>query len=207
MWKNDTIGDCAFASRAAIVSTWTKNAQADMVLTDEHVVQDYAQCTGYNVETGTHDNGTVLLDALNMWRQEGYNRAGQTRDYLTAYGSLDHRDHDVVRRCIYVMGGVYVGITVPQYLMTETGDWVYDDAANWTIIGGHCIAALGYDEKGLIIFTWGGVRHMAWELWDAIVDECYGLISLEDQMTIHEKTNIGFDLQGLYDELMDSVDG
>lgn len=198
---NDRYGDCAFASRSALLLTWTALAQAPIRLTETETLQDYAQATGFNPETEANDNGTILLDALNMWRREGFNRHGQTRDYLTAYGALEHKDHDAVRRAIYVLGGVYLGIRVPKYLMEIEGDWVYIHDADWTFVGGHCIAALGFDAFGPRIFTWSSTRRMSWELWDAIVDEAYGLVSLEDQMTIHGKNNIGLDLTDLINEV------
>ena len=200
MWKNDIYGCCAWAARAAILSTWTKNAQAAIVLTDPEVLSDYAQATGFNPETGANDNGTILLDALNMWRRDGFNRDTQTCDYLTAYAAIDHKDHDAVRRAIYVLGGVYLGIQVPKYLMELEGDWAYEPGADWTLVGGHCIAALGYDSFGPRIFSWGGTRRMSWQLWDAIVDEAYGLISREDWLTRHGKTTIGLDVDELIEE-------
>lgn len=200
MSGNDKYGDCAFATRTAVLLTWTSLAQAPIRLPLSQTLDDYAKATGFNPQTGANDNGTILLDALNMWRRSGFNRNGPTLDYLTAYGIIDHKDHEAVKRAIYVLGGVYLGITVPQYLMTTDGDWAYEPDADWAIVGGHCIAALGYDAFGPRIFTWGSTRRMSWQLWDAIVDEAYGLVSLEDQMTVHGKTTLGMDLQALIAE-------
>ena len=200
MSGNNIYGCCAFASRTAMLLTWTTLAQGPIRLNTAETLADYAQATGFNPKTGANDNGTILLDALNMWRREGFNRDTQTRDYLTAYAAIDHKDHDAVRRAIYVLGGVYLGIQVPKYLMELEGDWAYEPGADWTLVGGHCIAALGYDSFGPRIFTWGSTRRMSWELWDAIVDEAYGLISREDWLTRHGKTTIGLDVDELIEE-------
>lgn len=201
MSGNAVYGDCAFASRTAILLTWTSLAQAPIRLSTDETLQDYAQCTGFNPQTGANDNGTILLDALNMWQREGFNRHGQTRDYLTAYAALDHKDHDAIRRSIYALGGVYLGIQVPQYLMTTDGDWAYEPDADWTIAGGHCIAALGYDQFGPRIFSWGGTRRMSWELWDVIVDEAYGLLSRENWLNRQALNPIGLDIDALECEI------
>lgn len=201
MAANDRYGDCAFASRTAMLLTWTSLAQAPIRLTAPETLEDYAQCTGFDPQTGANDNGTILLDALNMWRNKGFNRHGQTRDYLTAYATLDHKDHDAIRCSIYALGGVYLGIQVPQYLMATEGDWAYEPDADWTVVGGHCIAALGYDAFGPRIFSWGGTRRMSWELWDVIVDEAYGLLSRENWLNRQARNPIGLGIDALECEI------
>lgn len=198
---NDQYGDCAFATRTALLLTWTTHAQAPIRLTEAQTLADYAKATGFNPETGANDNGTVLLDALNMWRREGFNRNGQTDDYLTCYGLVDHKDHDAVKRAIYTLGGLYLGIQVPKYIMDLSGDWNYEPTADWTNVGGHCIAAVGYTDYGPIIYTWGATRRMSWQLWDTIVDECYGLVSLQDQVGINGRSPLGLDIKALVSEL------
>ena len=91
MWGNDRFGCCAFAAHAALVATWTKAAQSLVMLSTETVLANYAALTGFNAETG-YDPGTILLDELNVWRRNGLLRPGQTRDYLTAYGSIAPTD-------------------------------------------------------------------------------------------------------------------
>jgi hypothetical protein len=198
---NDRFGDCAWAARAAMVLTWTARAQAPERLTETQVLADYAQATGFDPVTGADDNGTILLDALNLWRRDGFARPGQTRDYLTAFGALAPTDHDAIRRAIHALGGAYVGIQVPRYLMSEGGDWAFDPAADWTPVGGHCVAALGYDAFGPRIMTWGGTRRMAWALWDRVVDEAYGLVSRLDDLTIHGVSPLGENMDALVAEM------
>ena len=84
--------------------------------------------------------------------------------------------------------------------MELEGDWAFEPGADWTFVGGHCIAALGYDSFGPRVFTWGSTRRMSWELWDAIVDEAYGLVSREDWLTLHGNTTLGMDVSELIEE-------
>ncbi|GBQ92014.1 hypothetical protein AA23498_1338 [Acetobacter nitrogenifigens DSM 23921 = NBRC 105050] len=204
---NDQYGDCADAARAAMVLTWTSRAQAPMRLTLAQVLADYAATTRppFDPKTGANDNGTVLLDLLNHWCRDGLSRPGQTADYLTAYGALTPTDHDSVRRAIYALGGVYLGIQVPNYLMTLAGDWTYQPNADWSLAGGHCIAAVGFDDFGPRIFTWGGTRRMEWRLWDKIVDEAYGLVSKENWTNIPGLSPNGEALDALVAEMRASA--
>ncbi|MFT8480328.1 hypothetical protein [Gluconobacter oxydans] len=89
MWGNDRYGCCAFAAHAALVATWTKAAQGLVILSTDQVLANYAAVTGFDPATGTNDDGTVLLDELNAWRQTGFQRPGQTLDYLTAFGCVN----------------------------------------------------------------------------------------------------------------------
>ncbi|WP_342630083.1 hypothetical protein AAC691_10950 [Nguyenibacter vanlangensis] len=201
MWGNDRYGDCAFAAMAALIGTWTKNAQAEVLLTTTMCLENYAACTGFDPATGANDDGTVLLDALERWRRAGYARPGQTRDYLTAFGTIDLHDHDGLRRAVAYLGGVYAGIQVPAYLMRADGDWRRDDGGDQTILGGHCIAIVGYEPGWWHVFTWGGVRRMAVDLWDAIADEAYGLISRQNWLAVDGRTPRGEDVAALLQEM------
>ncbi|NVN11533.1 hypothetical protein HUK84_10435 [Nguyenibacter vanlangensis] len=201
MWGNERYGDCAFAAMAALIGTWTKNAQAEVLLTTTMCLENYAACTGFDPATGANDDGTVMLDALDRWRRAGYARPGQTRDYLTAFGAIDLHDHDGLRRAVAYLGGVYAGIQVPAYLMQSGGDWALDPAGDQTIEGGHCIAIVGYEPGWWHVFTWGGVRRMAVDLWDAIADEAYGLVSRQNWLGIPGVSPRGEDLDALVEEM------
>ena len=202
---NDRFGDCAFASQAALILTMTTHAQAPIRLSEKQVLENYAQATGFDPDTGANDNGTVLLDALNMWRRTGFVRPGQPgRDYLTAFGALTPQDHGAVRRGICALGGLYVGLQVPRYIMQVEGDWTFEAEADWTPVGGHCVAAVGYDDAGLRFLTWGGTRHMEWSLWDRIVDECWGLVSRQNWLEVEGLSPFGENVEDLIAEIRQS---
>ncbi len=179
-WGNDQYGDCAFAGQAAQILAWTKAAQAPVSLSTEDCLANYSACTGFNPDVPGSDQGTVLLDALNRWTREGYQRPGQTRDYLTAYGALPVNSIDAICRSIAFLGGVYAGLQLPQYLVDAQGDWSLDPTQSQIPVGGHCVALLGFNHTGLIFNTWGMRKRMAWSAWLAFADEAYGLVSREN---------------------------
>ena len=192
MWGNDRYGDCAFAAHAALVSTWTHAAQADVVLTDAEVLANYAAVTGFDPATGANDNGTVLLDQINHWRRTGLERPGQTLDYLTAYGLINPSNVAAIKRAIAYLGGVMAGVQVPKGFMAlglgETWDITKLSGEDLDPIGGHAIALTGYNPSGIFFCTWGSRTFMPWDTFTRISDEAYGLISRQNFCAINGLT-------------------
>ena len=202
MWGNDRFGCCAFAAHAALVATWTKAAQSLVMLSTETVLANYAALTGFNAETG-YDPGTILLDELNAWRRNGLLRPGQTRDYLTAYGSIVPTDVVGIRRAIAYLGGVLAGVQVPQGFLDlglgETWDW--DAISDHAPAGGHAIALVGYNPEGVFFNTWGTRTFMPWDTFTRIADEAYGLLSRENWLGIPGTAPTGEDFEALLAEV------
>ncbi|KXV12549.1 C1 family peptidase [Gluconobacter oxydans] len=187
MWGNDRFGCCAFAAQAAHVATWTKAAQGLVMLSTDMVLANYAAVTGFNAETG-YDPGTMLLDELNKWRTVGFQRPGQTRDYLTAFGSIQPTDTASIKRGIAFLGGVLAGVIVPQGFLSLPigGTWDLSTLSgpDLTPAGGHAIALVGYNLEGVFFNTWGARTFMPWDTFTRISDEAYGLLSRENWLGI-----------------------
>ena len=190
MWKNDICGDCAFAAHAALVSTWTHAAQADVVLTDAEVLANYADVTGFDPATGANDNGTILLDQIDHWRRAGLERPGQTLDYLTAYGFINPSNVTAIKRAIAYLGGVMAGVQVPRGFMSLPlgGTWDWNAITDREFVGGHAIALVGYNPAGVFFNTWGARTFMPWDTFTRIADEAYGLISRQNFCAINSLT-------------------
>ena len=205
MWGNDKLGDCAFAAHAALVSTWTKAAQAPIILSDDDVIANYAAVTGYDPKTGEHDDGTILLDQLNYWRKNGLQQPGQTRDYLTAFGSISPKDVSTIKRAICYLGGVLAGVQVPKGFMAlglgETWDITKLSGEDLDPIGGHAIALTGYNPSGAFFNTWGQRTFMPWRTLAAIGDESYGLLSRQNWLDIKGVSPKSEDFDELVSEL------
>lgn len=205
MWRNDTLGDCAFAAHAALVSTWTKASQGVVVLTDDEVVANYAAVTGYDPAAGANDDGTVLLNMLQFWRRVGLSRPGQTLDYLTAYGSISPQDIPSIKRAIAYLGGVLAGIQVPRGFMTlpfgNSWDITKLSGIDLEPVGGHAIAVTGYSPYGVFFNTWGNRTFMTWRTFSVIADEAYGLLSRENWLGIPGTSPKGEDFDALVAEL------
>ncbi|MFT8482731.1 MAG: hypothetical protein ABF689_06940 [Gluconobacter cerinus] len=189
MWGNDRYGCCAFASYAALTATWTKAAQALVLLTTSTVLSAYAEVTGFDPQTGANDDGTILLDQLNHWRTHGLPRPGQPgRDYLTAYGIISPTDIQGIKRGICYLGGVLAGVQVPRGFMSlglgETWDLSKLSGTDLEPEGGHAIALTGYTPAGVFFNTWGTRTFMPWDTLLKICDEAYGLLSRQNWLGI-----------------------
>lgn len=204
MWGNDRFGCCAFAAQAALLAMWTRAAQALVILMTSTVLSNYAEVTGFDPETGANDDGTILLDELNHWRRDGLARPGQPgRDYLTAYGAIDPRDRDGIKRAICFLGGALVGVQVPNgFLSLPRGaTWDWGAIADHTPAGGHAIAIGGYDAAGIWFNTWGARTFMPWSTFERIADEAYGLFSRQNWLTIPGLSPLGEDVDALVAEM------
>ncbi|WP_215747014.1 hypothetical protein [Gluconobacter sp. P1C6_b] len=205
MWGNDRFGCCAFAAHAALVATWTKAAQGVVVLSTDMVLDNYAAVTGFDPATGANDDGTVLLDELNAWRKDGFQRPGQTLDYLTAFGSIQPTDEASIRRGIAFLGGVLAGVQVPQgFLSLGLGEtWDLDTLSGDALkpAGGHAIALVGYNPDGVFFNTWGTRTFMPWSTFTAIADEAYGLLSRENWLGVPGTAPTGEDFDTLLAEV------
>ena len=68
-------------------------------------------------------------------------------------------------------------------------------------INGHCIPAVGYDERNLYVVTWGALKPMSWQFYDAYADEVFAVLSND---WINAKLGVapsGFNLAALNQDL------
>lgn len=183
-FNNLTYGDCVIAGRAHQTLRFEKFEQGQLIaITDQDVTQEYFK------ETGGADNGLVMLDSLNEWRQQGWQAAGKTYT-IYAFASTDWKNHDEIKQCIYLLNGVYFGMLVPQYALDdfEAGKrlWDISPTGDQNIVGGHAVYTpaylniVGYNEVGPVCVTWGDRVQMTWAFWDKYVDEAYAVIDSKD---------------------------
>jgi hypothetical protein len=209
MMENAQLGDCTCAAAGHLMMEWTANAKGKIFTpSDKQIVAAYSAVTGYNPQTGANDNGAVELDVLNYWRQHGI--AGHK---IEAFVALEPANHTHVMDAVWIFGGCYIGLLLPNSAKTQTQNhqpWSVspqgatgDGAPNsW---GGHAVPVVGYDARGLTIITWGAPQTLTWGFWAAYCDEAYALLSPD----FLEKKNgqltapSGFNLQQLQDDLAD----
>ncbi|MBB3882603.1 C1 family peptidase, partial [Acetobacter oeni] len=206
MWCNDKIGCCTQVSVASAIRTWTGAAQAPVMLTDPQVIDNYSAESGYVPGEPSTDEGGVELDVLNRWRIEGYERPGQTRDYLTAFGYVDPKNNPQVQRAIAFLGGLYIGLSLPNYACAVGDfDWIINPLADNSIAGGHAVFIHGYDADWLYLNTWGAPRRMSYAFFQKYCDEAYGLVSRQNWTGITGVSPDGEVLDGLVAEMQASV--
>lgn len=181
MYANDQYGCCVIAARAHQSLRYEKFEQGiQPPITDQEVIDEYLK------ETGGEDSGLYLLDSLKAWRK-GWLAGGKTYS-IYAFASVEWKDHDEVKHCIHLLGGVNFGMEVYSKDMEQ-----FKAGKIWEITsssgfyqGGHgvytpaFIKIVGYNEVGPVCVTWGKCQQMTWEFWDARVDEAYGIVDNRD---------------------------
>ena len=190
MYANDQYQCCTCAAAAHMVHDWTAIRSTAQLLSDAEVLGSYLLLTGGDV-----DRGVAMLDALRHWRSHGIG-AHQIHSYV----ALDAHSAEDLRIAISLFGSAYIGLELPNFAMAE-GDrrkipWVVppggttgDAAPNAD--NGHCVAAIGYDEQNVYVVTWGALKTLSWEFFEAYNEEAYGVLSTDwvDETKEHERFN------------------
>jgi len=161
---NDTLGDCTIAALAHASTVYHGLVGSKNIMTKQAVVKLYLHLTG-----GV-DSGLQVLDVLNEWRHTTV-----SGDKILAYVRIDPRNHIHVEQAIQIFGGVYVGFQVQQNCVQE-----FDAHQPWTpgplTNDGHAVFAIGYDQSGVTVLTWGNTQQATWPWWDECVDEAYAIV-------------------------------
>lgn len=192
MYMNDQLGDCAIAGPAHMIQTWTANAGSLIVPTGADVLAAYSAVGGYDPADPSTDNGCVLLDVLNYWRQTGI--AGQK---ISAFVSIDPSDPRELMYAIWLFGGALLGAALPDSvvnvddMVSAPWDDSVGDAPNPN--NGHCIVASDFDATaGLTVETWGTAKPMSYLFARRYLDEAYAILS-PDWLGTGGRCPAGFD--------------
>ena len=180
---NDTAGCCVFAGPGHLTTLVGAITGKPSVVTKDMVISIYSKLTGYNPVTGANDNGYVIRDMLNYWKNTGlYGHK------ILAFAGVNWKDPDEVAIAQWLGCGVIGGFQLPivsqnqvdaqgrQLWYVPTGGWpAGQDPGTW---GGHCIfipgTSPGMDEGN----SWGERTHWTadWriqccdEMWIVIPD-------------------------------------
>jgi len=164
---NDTLGDCTIAALAHAETVFDGMLKKDMVPKQTAVVKLYMHLTG-GVDSGLNE-----LDVLNYWRTHSF-----SKEKLVNYVAINPKNHTHVEQAISIFGGVYLGFQVQQNCIQE-----FDAHKPWTPApltqDGHAVFAVGYDQNGVTVLTWGNTQIGTWAWWDECVDEAYALLPAE----------------------------
>jgi hypothetical protein len=181
------VGDCGFAgrehnemSKAACLGetgTWETSNQ----LVTEYLAYDDGQ-----------DKGVVLADVLLAWY-----RAGK----ILAFAPVDHTDPARIDSAMQAFHGVLVGVN-----LTDGADDLFEDGQPWTVANGerpdpndgHVIvkveaANLGFDTY----VTWGAEQQATLGWSNLCVDEVWGIVTREDEVTAAELAAMRADIDAL----------
>jgi len=179
MYYNDQYGDCTCAAAGHLIQNWTANAGNEITPPDPTVLSFYEHFVG---TPPPPDQGCDMLSVLKYWR-----RAGLDKHKVKAFASIQLQNHDEAQRAIFLLGGIYIGVALPDSVVPQGGNyleipWVVppggpvgDAAPNQD--NGHCIPAVAYDATNLYVVTWGAVKSMSWQFYDAYADESFAVVS------------------------------
>jgi hypothetical protein len=196
---NDKVNDCTCAAAAHLMMEWTWDNSAPFVPADSDIIAAYTAITGYNAVTGANNISVSALCVLNYWRKNGI-----ARRKIQAFAAVDLKKTDHVKYSVFLFGGCFAGLSLPtsaqkQEVWSIISDSDAPDAVpgSW---GGHAVAVIGYDSDGLTIVTWGAVKKMTWQFWNAYCDEAYAIIST-DFFAPAGTSSGGFNIRALYNDL------
>ncbi len=192
---NSSIGDCTCAGAGHLVQTWTANRGDEITISDEAIIAAYSAITGYTPSDPSTDNGAVLLDVLNFWRQTGI--GGHK---IGAYACVNHADVDELKIACDLFGGLFTGVQLPTTAQAEVGAVWQDTTGEVGSWGGHCVALVGYDTDGVTYLTWGKRQRATWAWVAKYADEAYAIVAA-DWVNGSMPAPSGFDLAALQADL------
>jgi hypothetical protein len=177
MMLNDKLGDCTCAAVGHCIQQWTAEAQAKQVILPDQDIEKLYEIVGhYNPANPNSDKGAVEIDVLNYWL--GSPVQGNR---LSAFCALEPQNHQEIQDAVFIFGNCYIGLALPLSAQTQTvwtvpagGATGQGAPGSW---GGHAVPIVAYDQRGLTCITWGELKRMTWQFWNAYCDEAYGLLS------------------------------
>jgi hypothetical protein len=200
--RNDDLGDCTCAAAGHLVMTWTANASgAVKVIPDNDIVAAYTAVSGYNPQTGANDEGAYSIDVLKLWNNQGIGG-----DIISSYVQIDNHSATSLKQAIYLFGGCFIGLQLPNALRWMNGVWdipaegvTGDGAPNPH--NGHAVPIVGYNGEGFAFITWGTLKFMTWNFYDTYCDEAYAILSPD--WFEGKRAPAGFDIDTLKQDLQD----
>jgi len=168
---NDKIGNCTICGVAHAIQVWSNNTGTEVTVPDSDILAMYEAWDGYNPNDPNSDNGGIELNVLKNWKNLGF-----FGHKLAAFATVSPLNTQEVKQAINLFGGIYIGMQVPNYIMSDIPSYwdIADDSTG--IDGGHCVFVVGYDQHS---FTLGKLYQMSIPYWNKYVDEAYALIGLD----------------------------
>lgn len=154
MYLNDQLGDCVVAGKMHQMGVWSANdsdSGGTVLATDNEVRSQYQSICGPG------DNGCVITDVLDHWRDKGL-VAGNEVYKIDGYVSVDWTNKLKVQVAQYIFGATSIGINLPS-AWTSAAVW---DVTNTSIVGGHDVTPIDYDDQGVYVSSWGRIYLITW---------------------------------------------
>lgn len=187
------VGDCVVVMKLRQLLVFEGREQGKIIPVTKQDARNQ-----YFSETGGKDNGLVMLNALDEWRQTGFRIGGRKLLCLAwggelykihGYAKLDQTKQEEVKASIALLYGVACGLMLPltgQDQWNAGKPWEYIDKAgnepgSW---GGHGVYLLAYylinGKLYLDCFSWGKRQAISWDFFLHYSDEDYAIIDEKD---------------------------
>src|SRR5581483_5120269 len=165
MWGNDQWGDCVLAGRANHTLRLERvEHKTTPIISDQDVINEYKTLTGSQSPGDANDNGLVVLRAMQEWRSVGWPIHTQANQpfvqKIDAYGELDPSNLDLLKKAMWMLNGIHIGLSLPITAQAQFDQGVWDVVPNagsdgepgsW---GGHLVFAKRYNTKGIYCLSW-----------------------------------------------------
>jgi len=206
MLANDRYPCCTSAAAGHMVHHWTEVNGHLVLLTDQDVIDAYEAL----VAGDPSQAGISMLEALKYWRKTGI---GDHK--IHSFVQANPKSRIALRSMIYLFGCAYLGLELPNFAYPigpsgppadlTTIPWALSPAISESDSepqekNGHCVAAVGYDKDFVYVVTWGTLKTMSWEFFEAYTFESYAVLS-HDWVNERELCPSGFDLTALERDL------
>lgn len=202
MMGNDTYGDCTCAAAGHMIEEWTANNGRQVIVSDADILKAYN-----HFAKGNPDAGANMLDVLKYWRKTGIGG-----DKIQAFAQLEPQSDVQLQDAVSIFGTSYIGLALPNFAVPPNTDFL---TIPWVVPGtgpvgdaapnqdnGHCVPAVGYDQRFIYVVTWGAVKSMTWQFYEAYSDEAYAVLS-PDWIGTKGTTPSGFDMATLLQDLQE----
>jgi len=167
---NDAKGDCTIAAMAHAITVNCALIKKKLIPDVNKVLKLYLQLTN------GIDSGLAELDVLNYWRLNG----ALGDHHILGFSAVDVKNILHIKQAIFLFGGVYIGFQVQEDCLTD-----FQNKKPWTegklTTDGHAVYAVGYDNEGVTVLTWGNTQKGTWGWWNECVDEAYAILPSEAQ--------------------------
>jgi hypothetical protein len=201
MMLNDRYGDCTCAAAGHMIEEWTANTGNVNIIPDDQILAAYN-----HFAHGNPDAGANMLSVLKYWRKTGIGG-----DKIAAFAQLEPQNDVQLRDAVSIFGSCYIGLALPDFAVPPNTDLL---TVPWLVPGsgpvgnaapnpenGHCVPAVAYDERFIYVVTWGAIKNMSWQFYDAYADEAFAVLSQDWIDKKLGKAPNGFDMAALQQDL------
>jgi len=142
----------------------------------------YEQTCGYDPNAGPPgqnptDQGGNMQAVQNFLMKNGIPLPGGGTTEVLLWVEADVRNKTDIMRVIDECGVCNIGFNVPAYLMDSAPPpvWTLQPGDDNSIIGGHDVILVGYDQHNVKLASWGAWYRMSWDFFEKFTDEAYGI--------------------------------